>query len=272
MSWGFEEGRTYHRRNDIHARFRGQQQGGIITPANFPLVIIITGEEGGAHGYADEMRPDGAFWYFGEGQRGDMEMRAGNRAIRDHSENGKDLLLFRKMRAGLRFEGTFVCEGHHATPAPDTDGAMREAIVFELRPLSALVEHVEREDASDRVEDVALSTLRDRALAAARATPRSGTISTTVFERAAAVRAYVLARSNGRCEDCGEPAPFITASGRPFLEAHHVRRLTDGGPDDPRFVIAVCPNCHRRAHHGADREEVWTRMLAFLKMREGMET
>jgi hypothetical protein len=32
MSWGFEEGKVYNRRTDIHARFGGQQQGGIITP------------------------------------------------------------------------------------------------------------------------------------------------------------------------------------------------------------------------------------------------
>ena len=29
MSGGFEIGRVYNRRNDIHARFGGQQQGGI---------------------------------------------------------------------------------------------------------------------------------------------------------------------------------------------------------------------------------------------------
>ena len=53
MSWGFEVGRVYNRRADIHGRFGGQQQGGIITPAQHPVVIIITGEEGVQHGYAD---------------------------------------------------------------------------------------------------------------------------------------------------------------------------------------------------------------------------
>ena len=41
MSWGFEIDRVYNRRADIHARFGGQQQGGIITPANHSLVIIV---------------------------------------------------------------------------------------------------------------------------------------------------------------------------------------------------------------------------------------
>jgi hypothetical protein len=36
------------------------------------------------------------------------------------------------------------------------------------------------------------------------------------------------------------------------LETHHTRRLSDGGPDHPRGVVAVRPNYHRRAHHAAD--------------------
>ena len=39
--------------SDIHERFGGQQQVGIITPADHPVVIVITGEEELQHGYAD---------------------------------------------------------------------------------------------------------------------------------------------------------------------------------------------------------------------------
>jgi 5-methylcytosine-specific restriction protein A len=116
MPFGFEIGRTYNRREDIHGRFRGQPQGGIITPAGFPLVIIITGEEGLAHGYADRYRADGAFEYFGEGQRGDMALKRRNAAIAWHARDGKDLLLFRKLKDGLRFEGEMVYEAHHIEP------------------------------------------------------------------------------------------------------------------------------------------------------------
>ena len=80
----FQEGETYHRRQDLHARYGGQQQGGISTPADFPLVFLFTSASGSDFGYRDEFRPDGTFWYTGEGQRGDMEMTRGNRAIRDH--------------------------------------------------------------------------------------------------------------------------------------------------------------------------------------------
>jgi 5-methylcytosine-specific restriction protein A len=101
MSWGFEAGRVYNRRSDIHARFGGQQQGGIVTPADHSVVIIITGEEGLQHGYSDRYRPDGVFEYFGEGQVGDMQMARGNRAIAEHSAGGKSLLLFGRPMKGF---------------------------------------------------------------------------------------------------------------------------------------------------------------------------
>lgn len=179
-----------------------------------------------------------------------MEMVRGNKHIRDHAENGRDLLLFSKTRDGLRFEGFYVCEGHHTEQTPDTEGNPRNATVFELRPLSALSEAAEADDVAPPAEPLAV--LRRRVLRAARAAPSREERTASVFERSKAVRDYVLARAQGQCEDCGKPAPFTTPNGRPFLEAHHIRRMTDGGPDDPRFVIALCPNCHRRAHLGKD--------------------
>ena len=250
LSWGFERGRTYNRRADIHARYGGQQQGGIVTPKDHNLVIIITGEAGHAHGYSDRYRADGVFEYFGEGQVGDMAMIRGNRAILDHSSNGKDLLLFRKTQEGLRFEGQLVCEGHHLEQAPDTEGTMRNAIVFELRPLEQVQEAPDADPGDEAGRP--LDELRSSALAAARAEPKRGQKLATIFERAAAVKSYVFARASGRCEGCNAAAPFLTARGRPYLEAHHIRRMTDGGPDDPRFMIALCPNCHRQAHYGQD--------------------
>ena len=146
MSEGFEIGRVYNRR-DIHARFGGQQQGGIITPKDHPLVIIITGEEGLQHGYADRLRPDGVFEYFGEGQVGDMQLTGGNKAVAEHSASGKSLLLFRKTTTGLRFEGEMICDTFHYERSADRQGNDRNAIVFELRPLEAISEIVDEQGA-----------------------------------------------------------------------------------------------------------------------------
>lgn len=80
--------------------------------------------------------------------------------------------------------------------------------------------------------------------------PRTETTTTTVMGRNAAVQAWTLQQANGRCELCRDPAPFVRADGRPYLEVHHVRRLADGGEDVPENTVALCPNCHREAHYG----------------------
>jgi 5-methylcytosine-specific restriction protein A len=258
MSYGFEPGRIYNRRSDIHARFGGQQQGGIITPSQHSLVIIITGEEGLEHGYADRYRGDGVFEYFGEGQVGDMRLRAGNRAIVDHSSQGKDLLLFRKTSVGLRFEGDMVCEGYHLERAPDRTDTERDAIVFELRALAGVVENVEAQNVPSTVT---LEELRQFALASAgepSQAPSQG--KRNVYQRSGDVRNYVLARAKGNCEGCGAAAPFFRPDGSPYLEPHHLRRLGDGGPDHPAHVIALCPNCHRRVHSGTDGDAYNTKL------------
>jgi 5-methylcytosine-specific restriction protein A len=250
MTGGFEIGRVYNRRNDIHARFGGQQQGGIITPKDYPLVIIITGEEGLQHGYADRLRPDGVFEYFGEGQVGDMQLISGNKAVAEHSASGESLLLFRKTVTGLRFEGEMICDTFHYERSLDRQGNERNAIVFELRPLEAISEIVDEQGAPPNAD---LASLLAKALAAAAVPPRTGTgTPRNVYERSRDVRDYVLARAGNNCEGCHSLAPFTRKDGSPYLEPHHIRRLSDGGPDHPAFVIALCPNCHRRVHAGAD--------------------
>jgi 5-methylcytosine-specific restriction enzyme A len=263
MVWGFEIGRIYNRRGDIHSRFGGQQQGGIITPAQHPMVIIITGEGGLEHGYADRYRADGVFEYFGEGQLGDMRLRAGNRAIAEHSAQGKALLLFRRTPEELRFEGEMVCENYHLERAPDRTGAEREAIVFELRSLEAVAEKVEAEPAVPSA--LTLEDLRRLALDATTEPSQASSRGVrNVYERSRDVRVYVLARSNGKCEGCNAPAPFLRSDGTPYLEPHHLRRLSDGGPDHPAHVIALCPNCHRRVHAGADGKAYNAELDAFM--------
>jgi predicted HNH restriction endonuclease len=73
--------------------------------------------------------------------------------------------------------------------------------------------------------------------------------------RTEAIKLYALKRANGICGGCDSPAPFITLEGRSFLEVHHIRQVSDGGPDHPEWVIAVCPNYHRKAHYAVDKKE-----------------
>ena len=85
--------------------------------------------------------------------------------------------------------------------------------------------------------------------------PKQTSATVMRIARAISVKKWVEARSQGFCEGCGQPAPFLNAKGEPFLEVHHVKHLADGGTDRTSNTVALCPNCHRRCHHSSDREE-----------------
>jgi 5-methylcytosine-specific restriction protein A len=126
MPTDFVLGQTYNRARDIHARFGGQRQSGIVTPAKSPIIFLFTGR-GTRHGYDDEWSADGTFRYFGEGQKGDMILTKGNKAIADHAAEGKDLLLFDMLGKGqVRFRGAFNCAGYSLEDGKDQSGAIRK--------------------------------------------------------------------------------------------------------------------------------------------------
>jgi 5-methylcytosine-specific restriction enzyme A len=249
----FEVGKLYHRQGDIHQVFGGQERGGIATPDGSPFVFLFTGESGEQFGYSDGWRPDGVFAYTGEGQKGDMTFVRGNRAIRDHMADGRDLLLFEatKTKGNYRFMGCFAFAGWETIAAPDRDGQQRNAIVFELVPVAEAEPAPPVGPDEANLENKSLAELRALALAAA-ATPKAPSKESqrTYYIRSAKVKAYVLKRANGHCEACKKVAPFLRKDGTPYLEPHHIKRVADGGPDHPRSVGAVCPTCHRLIHHG----------------------
>ena len=92
---------------------------------------------------------------------------------------------------------------------------------------------------------------RQKRLEKSNAFPKSKIITIKVFERSPDVVAEVLLRSKGKCEICEQNAPFLRKKNNtPFLEVHHIIRLADGGEDTVANAIAICPNCHRKAHYG----------------------
>jgi 5-methylcytosine-specific restriction enzyme A len=109
-----------------------------------------------------------------------------------------------------------------------------------------------------------LDDLRARSARGLGEPPTSTVAKRSVYQRSSDLKVYVLRRANGTCEGCEQPAPFLTVAGHPYLEPHHTRRLSDGGPDDYHHVIALCPTCHRRVHHGADGETYNNDLIARL--------
>lgn len=271
MTSNFVVGQTYNRRRDIHLRYGGQRQSGIVTPSKFAAIFIFTGR-GTRHGYDDEWSADGTFRYFGEGQTGDMALAKGNKAIANHAADGKDLLLFEMLGKGqVRFRGPFNCAGYTYEEGTDQYGKTRKVIVFNLVPIGNESEDTEPPPPT---KGITLDELRSKAMAAAgpaRESKRDA--SKRIYRlRSQAVRQYVLARANAICESCDQPAPFLTTAGIAYLEPHHIRRLTDDGPDDPRFMGAICPNCHREIHHGQSGPKINAALQERISAKESQHS
>jgi hypothetical protein len=125
----------------LHEQYGGRRQGGISPSRQSPNVFLITAPTGAAYGYIyDGRSDDGFFHYTGEGQEGDQVMTQGNRAIRDHVEEGRQLHLFEAHGTELEYLGEFRYHDDYQADAPsvsggDDDDALRKVIVFRLEQL-----------------------------------------------------------------------------------------------------------------------------------------
>lgn len=267
----FEIGREYKRQRDIHDVFSGQKQGGMSTPRNHPFVFLFTSDAGHAYGY-DDGWSDGVFVYTGEGQVGDMQFVRNNKALRDHNKNGRRVLLFEKVsRSGVvLYRGEFECGSWEYGVGPDKNGIDRRIIRFHL-VLQSTTQKPDSQSISSSAE-FSIDELRKKAYQAARKisqAPRTEA-ARNYYKRSEAVRDYVLARANGVCELCGKSAPFLRKKNSlPYLEPHHTQRVSDFGPDHPRFVAGICPNCHREIHYGQQGPSLNMRLETILVRLEG---
>lgn len=271
----FTIGELYSRRSDIHQRFGGNPQSGIASSSQVPAIFLFTGESGLKFGYRDS--PDASDYcdYTGEGQSGDMKFTAGNKALRDHVQDGKAVHLFKALGKSkpCRYVGEFSLASYSMEPGLDRELRPRQIIVFHLvRVKDGTVD----EDLSPEVSHVAQEPLplleaRAKALEACRTSAgvEGKQALVSYFQRSQVVRRYALLRAKGRCEGCSAPAPFKSRQGEPYLEVHHTTRLSDGGLDHPRNVAALCPTCHREIHCGLDGMALNERVIKSIRSIEG---
>jgi 5-methylcytosine-specific restriction protein A len=271
----FEFGRVYDRRSDIHGPFGGSRQSGISPSAQSPAVFLFTGDSGEQFGYQDYLDDFGVFHFTGEGQTGDMQLNGGNKSILKHAEDGRSLHLFRSLgkkagkSLGQRYLGEFVCADLNWREGPDRKGNKRKIVVFHLVPINRVDESC-LEDTNDEPTPSSLELARQLALQAMEASESAnpGEAIRTIYKRSARVKNYVLMRAQGKCESCRHNAPFNRKNGSPYLEPHHINRLSDGGLDHPQYIGAVCPACHREIHYGLNGEAKNEELRAYIESIE----
>lgn len=247
----FEQGKLY-KRSDLHNQFGGNRQRGISPSAQESVIFIFSGESGSLYGYSDGWNEDHTIFTFtGEGQVGDQKFTMGNKALRDHISTSKDVFLFRAASNGFcEFDDQLTLLGYELKSALDRNGDSRTVISFMFEPFSKVVQ-----SSNETTEDIRYQSLEELKQLALDDTSFENTSvqerKVKVRRRSEAVKAYARKRANGICEACEQPEPFHAKSGS-ALDVHHLYRLSDGGPDHPEHVAAICPNCHARIHRGSD--------------------
>ena len=124
---------------------------------------------------------------------------------------------------------------------------MRSVWIFPVKPVLDIeewaIEIMEKEAVT-----LSNTELYKRVKAVKRESSKPRTVETKVYDRDPYLKELVKRIAEGKCQYCGEIAPFIDKNGEPYLEEHHVTWLARGGSDTIDNVVAVCPNCHTKAH------------------------
>ncbi|MFH8389921.1 hypothetical protein [Streptomyces sp. NPDC018036] len=132
------------RRVDLHTQYGGSRQGGISPSKTSKNIIFFTDPRTGEqHGYQDLWESEDLFRYTGEGQVGDQVLTRGNKAIRDHLQDGRHLRLFIGSRGVVRYAGEWILDPNRPYSwgrAPSTGGGEeRQVIHFHMIRVGAAV-------------------------------------------------------------------------------------------------------------------------------------
>lgn len=145
---------------------------------------------------------------------------------------------------------------HIVLSFPDRFSKEAQAVAHKrIEELSIAQPTVDREELAKKVKAVMVRPEMLVTKPAGQKQPVAQIVAVTQYMRDPRVVAYVLRRADGVCEACECPAPFIRVDGSPYLEAHHILPLSEGGPDTVENCAALCPNCHRAMHSAEDKAE-----------------
>ena len=265
--------------------FRGQQQGGIRMSATTRTFVLIAGF--GPDSEYDDVWEESVIKY--RGPRPTPNPKNGRADLAEFGFNGKQLyeafhqdessrwqiFLFsmrtKNRKTVYRFEGEVA---PHGSPNKTNDGWV---FPLELSPQASFA-HAER-NAIHRMGDLSDEEARKLAVLAESEQAGNGRKEVKfangamrrVYRRHPVISAYAKRMADGKCDLCGNRAPFLTGTGEPYLEEHHIEWLSRGGADSCSNVVALCPNCHRKMHIVGDPDDV-KRLVKHAAARDGNVT
>lgn len=239
--------------DQMRTAFQCGNMGGMRRSKKTGTLVIISDETKGL--YRDVWKNE-VLHYTGMGKIGNQVLEGNQNGTLYYSDtNGVEVHLFEVLKKAIyTYRGVVkLVDEPYKSMQPDDNGDMREVWMFPVAPISETATSMSRE-----MTEQEISTLSDKELAryASIKTINKGPkkTETVVYYRDPYLKQMVKRIAEGKCQYCGSDAPFIDKQGQPYLEAHHVIRMADGGKDAIENMVAICPNCHRKVHVLEDKE------------------
>ena len=233
--------------NELCQLFKCGNMGGMRRSKKTGTLVIISDHT--KNFYHDEWK-DGVLHYTGMGKNGDQVLVGNQNGTLYHSDtNGVNVHLFEVLEKSVyTYKGNVKLAAQPYQAAQETfDGEMRSVWIFPVKPVLDIeewaIEVMEKEAVT-----LSNTELYKRVKAVKCESRKPRTVETKVYDRDPYLKELVKRIAEGKCQYCGETAPFIDKNGEPYLEEHHVTWLARGGSDTIDNVVAVCPNCHTKAH------------------------
>jgi 5-methylcytosine-specific restriction enzyme A len=86
-------------------------------------------------------------------------------------------------------------------------------------------------------------------------------------ERSPEVKRWLLDNTGNVCECC-LVEPFLRSDGSTYREIHHLKKLADDGSDRVENAVAICANCHRELHFGANNADLLDELYSRISRLE----
>lgn len=247
--------------NELYDEFQCANMGGMRRSKITNTLVIICDHSKSLY---DDKWHGNVLHYTGMGKTGDQTIDGNqNKNLAESDTNGIDVFLFEVMKAGqYTYRGPVrLASKPYQETQPDENGKSRKVWMFpveaiENQPISK--EELEEYIAEREEKTTSLSTeqLRIEAIAHGSKEGANREVNSKVYIRDEFIAEYTKRCANGICELCEKEAPFRDKKGKPYLESHHIIWLSKGGSDTINNTVALCPNCHKKMHIVADKNDI----------------
>lgn len=241
--------------DEICSIFRCGSRGGMRRSKRTNTLVIISDH---TKSFYEDRWQDDVFHYTGMGLTGNQNlMWHQNRTLYESDRNAVDVHLFEVFEKGKYvYQGRVKLAGKpYQEDQYDFKGNLRVVWIFPLTLVSKKhptiipdgifrINQKLREKRARRLSDEELI----KKISTYTRKVRVQRVLSKQYARNEHVAEYAKRRANGKCQLCGQNAPFNDKSNQPYLEVHHIQWLSKGGEDKIDNIVALCPNCHRKMH------------------------